>query len=394
MLPSAIPPPAGPPRKGSRWRNHAAGATPTPIYHPSIYTYTCRGAYFVASNVPHSEGTCRGIRTRLELLSDMDANTREGAIKDFTYMTEYELDEDDAANSLNQKTKSILISPALIYKEDATERGGKAGTSLPHQTDRTSSSRRPVLETPASATARSSHSSSLPEEELIKHQQWSCYGSTEVELLVLKNELSGREHIAAVAPRNVGISIRKIHADEGSITSIGVGWLNIVVDAGPAFVEDDMDDNEQEYDDYDDERDAVPSGQALEPSNAALSDDRTSSYSSPRVPSSRTPIPRSDDLFPMPSPESLAKAKALLVRYVDFGGKVAEQMKSNALWLRETLQDDFPSRTVAAGQKIATNLPRTIDRTMAFAQKLWDRWSGGGGDDDRGSGRGAGGPDL
>lgn len=284
--------PSDSPGKNKNVRRGSSSAT---LYQPSIYSYKCRGAFFLSSEDHGSEGTCRGLKSRLKLLSDIDPDTREGAIKNFTYMTDYELEEADA-NSLNQKTKSILVSPALIYKD----KSGKASQSQ------------------------------LPEEEIIKRQRWSCYGSTEVEYLVLKDLESEKEHIAAVAPRNVGVSVRKIEADEGSITSIGVGWLNIVVDAGPSFTAEE------------EEQEARP--------------------------------PAVEEVPPRPSPVTIANAKSSISNFVDFSIKVGEQMKANVSWLGENVQDDFPSRTYEAGKKIYANVPRTFERTVGFMGKLIQRW--------------------
>lgn len=311
MIPSKQQPPK---KTRKRWAQ-------TPIYQPSIYSYTCRGAFSAKSEDRGSEGTCRGLRSRLELLSDMDVNTREEAIKSFTYMTDYELEEDDA-NSLNQKTKSILVSPALIYKDDAAK----------------------------------STKSELPEEELIKRQEWSCYGSTEVEVLVLKNEASGAEHVAAISPRNVGVSVRKIEADEGSITSIGVGWLNIVVDAGPSFVQEEEDTQQQE------------------PQR-----DKQQQQSSPQQP--QTSLPEQVPQRPTGSPGTMSRGRESLTRFLDFSARVGTQMRQNVYWLYTNMQDDFLSRSYSAGQKITANLPKTLDRTVSYVNKVIEKWQGDDDDD-------------
>jgi hypothetical protein len=327
----------------------------------------------------------------------MDVSTRDAAIKNFTYMTDYELDEDDhdqhggdgspgmgsgGANGLNQKTKSILISPALIYKEKIENEASGASVAAPSGNK---NRQRPlsIVELPKAPTSPNSSSSAttLPEEELIKRQKWSCYGSTEVELLVLQNASTGAEHIAAVAPRNVGVSIRKIDADEGSITSIGIGWLNIVVDAGPAFLEED--DDEQE----DVERSTTSR-------NRQDAGDRRSSDPTKRAEAEQPTSQSPEEVPPRPSQDSIARTRTQLKRYYEFAGKVGEQMKVNVHFLRETLQDDFMSRSVTAGNKIVNNLPRTLERTAAFFQKIVDRWTGGDGSDGAGGGGGDGGPDL
>ena len=45
-------------------------------------------------------------------------------------------------------------------------------------------------------------SSGLPEEELITSQDWSCYGSTELDLLVLRPQGETEEKIVAVSKTN------------------------------------------------------------------------------------------------------------------------------------------------------------------------------------------------
>jgi hypothetical protein len=331
----------------------------------------------------------------------MDASTRDVAIKNFTYMTDYELDEDDdpqqgggtstttgagGTNGLNQKTKSILISPALIYKEKVES---SSASTAPNNRNKSNHKNRQYSTIKMPSTPSSSASATLPEEELIKRQKWSCYGSTEVELLVLQNASTGEEHIAAVAPRNVGVSIRKIDADDGSITSIGIGWLNIVVDAGPAFLEEDDDDEEVERADprghrhRDDAKDS-PSSRNQQGGAARQSSNQQ------RQQEGRP----SEDVPPRPSQQqdSIARTRTQLKRYYEFAGKVGEQMKVNVSFLRETLQDDFARRSTAAGNKIVANLPRTLDRTAAFFHKMIDRWTGSGGG--TGGGGGDSGPDL
>jgi hypothetical protein len=308
--------------------------TDTNVYHPSIYSFKCRGVYRLSSEDLIREGVCNGLRTRLELLADIEPGTRESAIKNFTYMTDYDMDESDAS-SLNQKTKSILVSPAIIYKEQGTE---AAKQSTP-----------------------------LLEEELIKRQKWSCYGSTEVDMLILKNEKDGTEHIAAVAPRNVGLSIRKIETDDGNISSIGIGWVNIVVDTGPL-----MEDPDEQHG----RNSAAPTASPESLKNAqqkgsTKGDDTNDNLLSPATP----------EVPPKPSPASIQGAKSHLLNVYEFSLKVGEQMKHNVTWLSGTLQDDFPARCWSAGNKIVAEMPRTATRTASYIGKMYDRWLNGGGDE-------------
>ena len=321
------------PRPGKqKTKRYTDTNTATNIYHPSIYSFKCRGAYRLSSQDLNREGVCHGLRSRLELLADIEPGSRDNAIKSFTYMTDYDLDESDA-NSLNQKTKSILVSPAIIYKEPGKNEG--AISSAP-----------------------------LLEEELIKHQEWSCYGSTEVDVLILKNEAQGTEHIAAVAPRNVGLSIRKIETDDGNISSIGIGWVNIVVDTGIVVEEHDPQSSQEQ-------RPNAHSTPGKAQDAMSANDDNPLSPATPEVP-------------PKPSASSLEGAKSFLLNVYAFSFKVADQMQTNVTWLSDTLQDDFSSRCVTSGKKIVAEMPQTVNRTASFMGKMYDRWVTGEGDDDNG----------
>lgn len=304
------------------------------VYHPSIYSYTCRGGFFVSSEDQGREGSCRGVRTRLELLADMEPGSRENAIKSFTYMTDYDMDDEDA-NTLNQKTKSILVSPALIYKEQGDE---------------------------------SQKSAPLLEEELIRRQSWSCYGSTEVEMLVLKDEEKGSEHVAAIAPRNVGLSIRKIETDDGNISSIAVGWVNIVVDTGLI-----------EEEGHGQQHSAQPQRHPTAPVDPESTKHGQQTLQADEAMGSNTLSPATPEVPPKPSQDSIQRAKVHLTRFCDFSLKVGDQMKHNVIWLSDTLQDDFPSRFMSSGKKIVAEMPKTIDRTSRYMCKMYDRWVG---DDD------------
>jgi hypothetical protein len=312
------------------------------VYHPSIYSFKCRGIYNLSSEPPnhngpqgnhnYREGYCRGLRTKLELLADMEPGSRETAIKGFTYMTDYDLDESDA-NSLNQKAKSILVSPAIIFQEQNNQDVSKQ------------------------------QSAPLLEEELIKRQNWSCYGSTEVDMLVLKDEKDGTEHIAAVAPRNIGLSIRRIETDDGNISSIGIGFVNIVVDTGPIVDEQEQTGGRQP---------TTPVGQ--QSIHKEQQQQPATLKGEPSQPVS-PPIP------PRLSPVSLEGVKSYLLTVYEFSFKLGEQMKQNVNWLSGTLQDEFPSRCLSAGHKIVDEIPKTTHRTATFMGKMYDRWVNGGGDE-------------
>jgi hypothetical protein len=184
-----------------RKEGYRPGSFP-PFYEPRIYRYTCWGAFFVSSDNRGSKGTCLGFQSKLDHLSNMNPNTREGAINEFTNVEvdDVVLDTDQDSNSLSQPAKQVMVSPALIYKDS------DANKSMTRQ--------------------------SLPEDEIIKRQKWWCLGTTNVDYLTLrglqpvfKPVSTARilqtpppsETIAAVAPQCNGISLRQIFTEEERI---------------------------------------------------------------------------------------------------------------------------------------------------------------------------------
>jgi hypothetical protein len=296
-----------------------------PVFHPTIYRYTCTGALFLSSEETGSEGTCRGVRSRLELLSDLQINSRDEAIRDFCEMSEYVLEgEGESESGLDETTKSIIVSPALIYKDD---------------------------------TVRKDKRHLLPEEEIIKRQEWSCYGSTEVEYLVLKDPITNKESICALTPRNNGMSVRRIEAETGNITNIMIGWVSIVLDT--SFFGDS---------DTDEQSSSMNKNSNSNPILADQADDP------------RTTV---DELAAKPTPSALDTAKSAVIKTYSYSLKVIDQMGTNVRWLGENVQDDFPNRMAASGQRIVGNVGKTADRTTKFAEKIFNMfWNPGANDDE------------
>lgn len=323
-----------PNRTGERLRRHSHAPSPpmpTKVYSPSIYSYTCRGAYYASSESKvGNEGICKGFQSKLENMYDANQEniSRTEALKRFTTMTvDVDLnDYHEASNEFNQQAKTVLLSPALVYKESENK-------VLADDKDKTFSNR--------------IENDQLPEEELIKRQEWSCYGSTEVEYLVLEDMQTGEKKIAAVAPRNTGISFREIETEDSlrTITRVGLGWLDIIHDNNSVLVDDDTALNSEE------EQHA-----------------KHQQYTPEEIP-------------PRPATDSIKAAKQLLARTYDFSRHVAEHMKLNLLWLGSNLQDDFPARTYAAGRVIVAQFPKALDSTVETMGKILERWFGSDDDD-------------
>lgn len=331
-----------------RRRNQAlpTAPQPPPRYNPAIYSYMCRGAYHASSDAKEG-GVCNGFKSQLAVLYDerQESLTRAEALKRFTDSNaEFDFDPqqdqadalEDEYGGLHGKAQAVFISPALIYRDkDANNKSMEEDGNGSDDKD-AKSKKHPLVVNPILQNQET-----LPEEELIKRQEWHCYGSTEVEYLVLQDPKTGEKKIAAVAPHNTGISRRTIETDDSvrSITRIGLGWLDIIHDNN-AIVSD-QDQNSRDTDGED---------------RKATNDDDASAE--PTTPTTMTPV------------EVYATAKEGLQRTYDFSWKVGEHMKMNAGWLADNLRDDFPRRTYQAGQKIVKQLPATAEQTAGSMIKI------------------------
>lgn len=314
------------------------------LLEPSIYTYTCRGSYFVSTTQSNDEnqreGSCKGFRSRLELLADLDVNTRKGALEQFTVWaaggdpSDGGFAETQDGVELDPQAKSVVISPALIFPDVMSKIViDAAKKSNADKENKRGKKHDAVVESADDSNPITSIDSfsRLPEEELIKRQDWNCYGSTQVDYLLLKNPETGEESIAAVAPRNNGLSIREIHADQGiSISCYGLGWLSFIID--------------------------WKSDREVETNN-----DHQFARNIP------------EDIHPKSTADALASAKESAIYAANFTSKVGQHMVANVTWIIQACGQDFPARTLATGKDILYEMPATIERTGKFMGRLLGR---------------------
>lgn len=280
---------------GGERKNTAA--TPVKLYKPSIYNYTCYGMYYAASNAGSgSEGVCKGIKSKLNVIdSGFERMTRVEALQQFsTVSTDYDVDQYDG--ELHQQAESTFVSPVLTFRNPKNLSSNEL----------------------------------LPEEKTSTSETWTCYGSTEVEYLILEDLKKGSKAITAVAPKNTGFSVRDIQGADSqrTISRLGLGFLDIIHD-----------------------------------SNTALEPEGSTTMTPEEVP-------------PKPPVEYLEAAEQSVSRLVEFSGKVADQMQMNLVWLGNNLMDDFPRRTYRKGLQILTILPGVFYGTVDSMGKIAGRMLG------------------
>jgi hypothetical protein len=288
-----------------RRKTVASASASAPLYHPSIFRYTCRGRLSLDSGVP-TAGTCKGIQSQLEHIDHWRLTTRDEAIRVFQQKSgEHEapsrgnaIQQQDNNTAAAHSLKVVNISNVLVYPSSGKDE------------------KNPVLEDG-------------------RKEDWKCYGSTEVDLLVLRPEDSKQETIAAVAPYCApGSTIRDVASPtlgRDRTTTIRLGVLEILYQSAVA----------------DDEEDS-PVG------------DEANKATAPQSPTAKQEI----------SPFS--------TRMWNSSSNVLNQMKLNAQLVYQATQEDFPQRTYNSSERIIQEFSKTWERTTSLMKRVafWD-WDDG-----------------
>ncbi|CAJ1955153.1 unnamed protein product [Cylindrotheca closterium] len=273
-----------------------------PLYHPSIFRYTCRGKFSLDSRVS-SAGVCKGIQSKLEHVDHWRLTTKDEAIRVFEHKSgEHEapsrgptFDQQDNNTAAAQSLELVDVSNVLVYPSNEKEEG-----------------------------------KSSPKDG--RQEKWRCYGSTEVDLLVLRPQGSKEETIAAIAPYCApGSSVRDVSSPSLGLdrtTTIRLGVLEILYQS--SLAEDDNDD----------------------------------------------PIADDERKKPVPAQTQAANPDAprFPIRFLNSANTVMKQMKINAHTVYQATQEDFPERTMSASRRVVNEFGKTIDRTTSLMKRVifWD----------------------
>lgn len=295
----------------NRRRRTSATDSSAPLYHPSIFRFTCQGKFSLDSRV-QSAGVCKGIQSKLELVDHWRLTTKDEAIRVFEHKNDVHeapsaggatFEQQENSTAAAQSLELVDVSNVLVYP-----RAKKEG-EMPLQDDGGT-------------------------------EKWKCYGSTEVDLLVLRPKDSKEETIAAVAPYcSPGSSVRDVSSSSLGMdrtTTIRLGVLEILYQANVA---------EEEEDDpiADDNNKQVPASQSSNQEVATKSD-----------------------------------GKGFPTRFWNSSNNVLMSMKINAQLVYHATQEDFPERTVKASGRVVNEFSKTLQRTTSLMKRVlfWD-WDGG-----------------
>ena len=185
------------------------------LYHPSIFRYTCTGRLSLdsrfGSNSKTSSGICHGIQSQLEHIDHWKLLSREDAIQQFEYKSStgeigynnnMDMNSPSSPHSSSNsnsgtnssggtnsaeglKEQAIYLSNVLVYPppdDDDDDDDDKNTTNNTGEKDMNRKQKNNLL---ISRKNTDGSTTVTPQEET-----WSCYGSTEVDLLVLRPEIN------------------------------------------------------------------------------------------------------------------------------------------------------------------------------------------------------------
>lgn len=323
----------------------SSGAATT-LYHPSIFRYTCTGKLSLDSRhggrSKASAGVCQGIQSNLEHIDHWRLSTREEAIKQFEYKSSLGIgsgDDDYYASAGGEHSngsgapsahveQAVYLSNVLLYPPPSIENEQqKNNTDKPEKKDG-------IKETMISRKNTDGSTTITPQ-----HENWSCYGSTEVDLLVLRPQNAKDESIVgvasycspgvtvrdlAIAPTNIGIG-----SDTGGqerTTTIRLGILEIVY---ATVLEGGGNTNgEQEN-----------AGESKDKNGKRMEGETTQGWTSAPT------------------------------QVIASGKKILNHMSINGKILYESAQENYPARTYEASQRITSEFRKTWDRTTDLMKK-------------------------
>eukprot|EP00537_Pseudo-nitzschia_pungens_P015587 CAMPEP_0172410270 /NCGR_PEP_ID=MMETSP1061-20121228/76794_1 /TAXON_ID=37318 /ORGANISM="Pseudo-nitzschia pungens, Strain cf. pungens" /LENGTH=293 /DNA_ID=CAMNT_0013146445 /DNA_START=59 /DNA_END=937 /DNA_ORIENTATION=+ len=246
-----------------------------------------------------------------------------------------------------------------------------------------------------------------------------CYGSTEVDLLVLRPQDAREESIAGVAPfcspgatvRDVAIAPTNlgVGSETGGrerTTTIRLGILEIVYATVLEGLEEGNDNENDNYNynnnnnnnnnnDYNNSGKGMArnenAGNNNNNNNNNNNDYNNSGKGMARNENAGNDAKHGDDSSPNNAAASggiLPGAPILPMRVVSSGKKILHHMSINGRLLYQTVQDDFPQRTYDASKRVTNEFQKTWDRTTGLMKKVasvaffGDDWDDDDDDDD------------
>ena len=307
------------------------------LYHPSIFRYNCRGKLDVTTTTPNSAGTCWGVQSQLEHVDHWRLVTRQEAIQVFSQQASGGPEDalpagNDAAAA--HALSTTLLSQVLIYSQPTSDNSKDDDVVDDHNN---------IVKVKPTLS---------PDEEMISRQDWTCYGNSDIDLLVLRPQGEKEEEIVAVAPYcSPGLSVRDMSGDVGNdrTSTLRLGFLEVVYQSATPRLDDDTDNNTENTTTLHQDQNAVK-----EPKQQMM----------------------------MTQEAVTAAAGSYAGKFYDSSLKIIMNMNANANLLADSVKEDFPQRTYQASQRIVGEFGKTVEGSTSLMKKLQQLWDDSDNNDD------------
>jgi hypothetical protein len=333
----------------------------------------------LSSKLVGNPGICMGLKTQLEHVDHWRLVTRDEAVRVFSQQSsspagitgvdggtpgamggpagvpEPSLTGEDATA---QALEMALLSQVLIYPEgkddnDDDDNNNNNNKDGKKKKDETVVHQKMIKRVP----------SRLPEEDLIISQDWDCYGSTELDLLVLRPQGETEEKVVAVAPYcSPGLSMRDVRSELGNDRTLTLRFALVEFDFQSAADEDD-DAGNREQATTDNKNTPSSDSKSYNPLSQLLSKPEENRQKSMTSSTSTN----KDQTSKESSSSSLSSSAE---QFIKVSTKVAQHMQNNAKLVRDAVKEDFSGRTYAAGNRILNEFGTTLDRTVQLMEKV------------------------
>ena len=350
-------------------RNRSTTQPVVPLYHSTVFRYSCKGRLKLDSkfDIEKRGGICQGIQSQLHAVEHLRLGTRDDALQYFQ--------QKSALGSIDNDHE-----PGRAGAPDASVAGGPGGAGAEALQTAYMSNVLVYPNTPAMTSSEKDDDGEKEKEKMIvkrskpkeeesdsgTEETWSCVGSTEIDLLVLRPENSNEEEIVAISPYcSPGMTTRDVATPtlgKDRTSTLRLGFFEIV------YVSSVIDDE----DDLEEEQDQILNSKT---NDTATTTDNNNKIN-PKVPATNTTRRRT-------TTKERQQSKSMPIKMYNSASNIWNHMQINARLLYEATQDDFTNRTLTSSKRIIKEFETTKNRTIGLMKRvlLWD-WD----DKDDGSG--------
>eukprot|EP00546_Thalassionema_frauenfeldii_P008525 CAMPEP_0178923720 /NCGR_PEP_ID=MMETSP0786-20121207/16908_1 /TAXON_ID=186022 /ORGANISM="Thalassionema frauenfeldii, Strain CCMP 1798" /LENGTH=379 /DNA_ID=CAMNT_0020598311 /DNA_START=12 /DNA_END=1147 /DNA_ORIENTATION=- len=338
-------------------KNIAQSRSREPLYYPTIYQYKCRGKL---SLTDEEAPICRGMQSKLRHVRDLHqccCTQQEGIdlfVQATTTPTPYNNVTEEEEEPVEAVVEDVLKTQAILFpienynKKDDDNESEQGLRPVQTQSTTTTIENKiaPDLQTNYYVSKRQSSDGNNNNNNSWHH--WDVYGTSNVNLLVLRDAKTSEETLVGVAPDcRLGLSVRDMGNDKIGGFTVAVGRI------GPLEVTSIRQEDDRTY--AKKEQQKKKQGASFFPSgNFDQNKNNNNNNNNNDQGSSNTMVTKLQEGF------------------FNHGGKLVKAMKNNAIILKDSFRDDFPNRCWQSSQRIVLQFEKTIHQSSKLLHDLYN----------------------